>query len=191
MEKKKRKSKVSIEEWIERCNKKHKNYYGYSKSIFEYLTDDVIIICPRHGEFIKKAHLHFKSGCNYCSKNKLLHIDEVKEKLSKNIYFDILPFENYIGNRQKIEVICKKNKHYGDSMAVNVGDAVLLMGYELLLECGYPYELSAKAVTQYLRGVVNTAWGQALIWPLPSVRAHVHLKNVASCCSIPTASHVA
>lgn len=53
------------------------------------------------------------------------------------------------------------NKHYGESMAVDVGDAVLLMGYELLMESGFESELVNEATKQYLRGVVNTAFGQA------------------------------
>lgn len=64
-------------------------------------------------------------------------------------------------------VFGKENKHYGESMAVSLGDGVLLMGYELLLESGFDKELTSKAVSHYLRGVVNTAWGQAFDVSLP------------------------
>lgn len=50
----KRKSKVSIEDWTNRCNKVHNNKYDYSKSHFIHLTDEVIIICDEHGEFKKE-----------------------------------------------------------------------------------------------------------------------------------------
>ena len=82
-----RKSKVSLENWIERCQKKHNNKFDYSKSNFNYLTDNVIIICEKHGEFEKTAQNHLKSGCPYCSKNQKSHIDDVKHTLSNNIYF--------------------------------------------------------------------------------------------------------
>lgn len=105
-----RKSKVSIESWIDRCDKIHDSKYEYSKVNFNYLTDEVIIICDKHGEFKKRANLHLKSGCARCSKQKL-HKDDVMELLNKNTYFDISPFDNYINNRQKIEVSCKKENH--------------------------------------------------------------------------------
>lgn len=51
--------------------------------------------------------------------------------------------------------------HYGESMAVNAGDAVLCLGYRLLLDCGFPADKAKEAVDQMLRGIVNTAYGQA------------------------------
>lgn len=106
-----RKSRVSIENWKERCNKKHNNKYDYSKVNFSHLSDIITIICPKHGEFNKVASLHLKSGCLRCSNNRKFHIDDVKELLSTNKFFDILPFSNYLGNRQKINVLCKDKGH--------------------------------------------------------------------------------
>jgi len=112
MSKIKRKSSLSIVDWINKCNIKYNYKYDYSKVQFEYATDNVIIICDKHGEFIKRAGLHlYKSGCSKCSKKKKYYIDDVKELLKKNKYFDILPFNNYIGYRQKIKVLCKKESH--------------------------------------------------------------------------------
>jgi hypothetical protein len=108
---KKRKSSVSIKDWILRCNLKHNEKYDYSKSYFEYLTDEVIIICDKHDEFKMNAGYHLKSGCIRCAKNKKFHIDDVKILLNESKIFDIPTFHSYTGNRQKIEVICKKDKH--------------------------------------------------------------------------------
>jgi hypothetical protein len=44
-------------------------------------------------------------------KKKKYYIDDVKKLLDKNKYFNILPFDNYTGYRQKIKVICKKENH--------------------------------------------------------------------------------
>lgn len=51
--------------------------------------------------------------------------------------------------------------HYGESMAINAGDAVLLLGYELLNRLNFEPERIIKAQNQFLRGVTNTAFGQA------------------------------
>lgn len=51
--------------------------------------------------------------------------------------------------------------HYGDTMAVNIGDAVLEIGQELLLSADYDDRLVRKAGLKMLRGITQTAWGQA------------------------------
>lgn len=55
----------------------------------------------------------------------------------------------------------KDNLHYGESMATNVGDAVLCLGYQLLLNCGFGLGQVKGAMDQMLRGIINTAYGQA------------------------------
>lgn len=51
--------------------------------------------------------------------------------------------------------------HYGDSMAVTVGDAVLCIGFDLLNSCGFEPEKVQKATAKMLRGIAETAFGQA------------------------------
>ncbi|MBI2464624.1 polyprenyl synthetase family protein [Candidatus Shapirobacteria bacterium] len=53
------------------------------------------------------------------------------------------------------------DRHYGDSMAVDVGDAVLEIGQELLLSAEFEDKLVRRATLKMLRGITNTAWGQA------------------------------
>lgn len=52
------------------------------------------------------------------------------------------------------------DKHYGESMAVELGAAVLEMGQELLLSADFEDKLVKKATIKMLRGIVNTGWGQ-------------------------------
>lgn len=59
--------RLTITEFIKRCNKIHNNKYDYSK--FEYKNDKSksIIICPIHGEFKQAPQDHYRSGgCNLC-----------------------------------------------------------------------------------------------------------------------------
>lgn len=53
------------------------------------------------------------------------------------------------------------DSHYGESMAVDIGDAVLELGHELLLNSNYDPKLVLKANQKLMRGIANTAWGQA------------------------------
>ncbi len=62
------------------------------------------------------------------------------------------------------------DKHYGEAMAVNIGDAVLCLGYEMLARCGFDDRLTNKAMVQLLRGITNTAYGQAFDVSLPKLK---------------------
>ncbi len=53
------------------------------------------------------------------------------------------------------------DEHFGEAMAVNVGDAVLCLGFERLLNSGFEAEKTKKVMQQMLRGITNTAYGQA------------------------------
>lgn len=51
----------------------------------------------------------------------------------------------------------KSNEHFGNSMAVSIGDAILCLGFELIFEINS----NDTAMKQLFRGIVNTAFGQA------------------------------
>lgn len=59
------------------------------------------------------------------------------------------------------EFFAKGDKHKGESMAVNVGDAVLCLGYEMILQSGFESEILVKSVAYLMRTIANTAFGQA------------------------------
>lgn len=49
--------KLSQEEFIERCKKKHNNYYSYDKTVYTGMSNDdyIIVTCPIHGDFKQLA----------------------------------------------------------------------------------------------------------------------------------------
>ncbi len=53
------------------------------------------------------------------------------------------------------------DKHYGEAMAVTTGDAVLCLGFELLNNSGFEQSRVQKAMRKMLRGITQTAYGQA------------------------------
>lgn len=61
------------------------------------------------------------------------------------------------------------DKHYGESMAVNVGDLVLCLGYERVLGCGLEDKRVLEAGKELMRGIANTAQGQAYDVSLPKL----------------------
>lgn len=67
------------------------------------------------------------------------------------------------------EFFGKEDIHYGEAMAVNVGDAVLCLGFEKLLSCGLETKKVQRAMNQLLRGIANTAYGQAYDVSLPKL----------------------
>lgn len=61
-------SKISKDDFVERCNKVHGNKYDYTETVIDGLRGKTTIICPKHGRFrqIPYDHLH-GHGCPSCS----------------------------------------------------------------------------------------------------------------------------
>lgn len=55
----------------------------------------------------------------------------------------------------------KYGEHYGDAMAVNVGDMVLSLGYETFMRSGFEPRLLVEAMAHLQRTIFNTVIGQA------------------------------
>lgn len=78
----------NTEEFIRKAIIIHNNKYDYSK--VDYVTNEtpVCIVCPKHGEFWQKPHLHLSGrGCYKCNQSKG-ELDIIKYLNSKNIKFE-------------------------------------------------------------------------------------------------------
>jgi len=85
----------SNDDFIAKCKEIHNNYYDYSKTFYKNYKSKIIIICPKHGEFIQNARTHFRgSGCSDCKRSKgELFIQDFLHK--KNIkYIRQMKFED-------------------------------------------------------------------------------------------------
>lgn len=53
---------------LERFKKAFGNDYDYSKVVFKKVDEKVIIICPKHGDFLMRPRAHYadKRGCPKC-----------------------------------------------------------------------------------------------------------------------------
>ena len=102
--------KLSFEDFKDRVNKKYNNFFDYSKSYFKSMDDDIIIICPIHGEFIKSPNNHLVShGCKQCLEeyrlNKL-QIDFIEK--SKILHHNKYDYSKvvYKSAKTNVEIIC-------------------------------------------------------------------------------------
>lgn len=99
---------MSNNDFIERCNKKHKNKYDYSKTNFIRNIDKIKIICPIHGEFeqVASAHLH-GNGCIKCAgverKSTQDFIKRAKEVHGDKYDYSLV---NYTTCKDKVKIIC-------------------------------------------------------------------------------------
>jgi len=59
----------SAEIYFSEVAKIHDNKYDYSKAEYTYARNKILIICPKHGEFLQAAsvHLNHRSGCPKCA----------------------------------------------------------------------------------------------------------------------------
>ena len=99
--------KISKNEILEFCNKKHNYKYDYSLVEYKTLRDKVKIICKTHGIFEQRLDSHKISGCPKCNSIKLSNeiFIEKANKIHNNKYDYSLV--NYINIITKVKIICQ------------------------------------------------------------------------------------
>ena len=116
--------KYDTEEFIEKANFVHNNYFSYKKTIYMGSNNKVIVTCPIHGDFEVRANNHIKgNNCPFCAKEKIQHhitklpqinsstkklttndfLEKYKEKFENNYNFDKFV---YVNTRTKSIVTC-------------------------------------------------------------------------------------
>lgn len=94
------KPRRDLEYFLSEAKKIHKNKYDYSKVIFTKMFDNVIIICPKHGEFkqLPANHINHKTRCPSCavgkSKKETMWLDSINLPNNKNTRSVILNINN-------------------------------------------------------------------------------------------------
>lgn len=59
--------RITQEEFIRRARERHGDIYDYSNTNYVSMKNQVIVICPYHGEFRPKAVQHLQYGCMECA----------------------------------------------------------------------------------------------------------------------------
>lgn len=106
----------NTQQFIERSNIKHNNFYNYSKVDYKHSDIKVIIICPTHGEFLQVASTHLRGhGCSKCAddifgRKTLITQDEfIKEATEKHKGVYNYSKTKYIKSDEKVTITCIKH----------------------------------------------------------------------------------
>jgi hypothetical protein len=57
---------LTLEQFVEKANKAHNNFYSYEKFVYKNLSTKGVITCPLHGDFEQVANNHLREGCMAC-----------------------------------------------------------------------------------------------------------------------------
>lgn len=136
------------EEILKQINTTH-TYYDYSKSVYAGIDNNIIIICPIHGEFEQTPYRHFTMNkkCPKCSNEntgKLLKkpIEEFIEKANNvhnNKYsYDLVEYKTLTN---KVIIICPAHGQFKQRAADH------LQGHSCS-DCGYKNASNSIALTQ-------------------------------------------
>lgn len=103
------KKRLSLEDFIERANKKHGSKYNYSLVKFKHSNEKTTIICPEHGEFNQKPDTHLSgAGCPACANVNSPTTEDFLKKATE-VHGDRYDYSQsmYLNAGTKISVICK------------------------------------------------------------------------------------
>ena len=110
------KSRMSLDEFIERAQKVHNGKYIYDKVVYVNSRTPVEIICPKHGSFFQIPEVHLRGcECPCCARERLLATprvttDEFIQK-AKAVHGDEFDYSEtfYNGAHKKVKIICRKH----------------------------------------------------------------------------------
>lgn len=111
--------KKTTEEFIEQARKVHGDKYDYSKSVYVSNKTPIIIICPKHGEFIQKPLSHLQGqGCQKCYYERSGNLrrkslgDFIRQANEiHNGKYDYSKV-NYVNGKTPVTIICPKHGEF-------------------------------------------------------------------------------
>ena len=136
---------LSIEEFIEKSKKVHKDKYDYSLVDYQGRGKKVTIICKKHGEFRQTPHSHMSQrGCSECGKEKSRSaligrkksdetIKKITEKTrsnseefiekSKKVHGDKYDYSlvDYVNAITKVKIVCKIHGDFEQTPNTHLG----------------------------------------------------------------------
>ena len=109
----------TLEEFIDKSNKIHYNYYDYSKVNYINNKEKISIICPEHGEFMIQPGAHLQGrGCPRCGNSKKGTYKKLNTESFINkaiaIHGDNYDYSEveYTGYKNPVKIYCKKHGYF-------------------------------------------------------------------------------
>lgn len=104
----------STKTFIEQAKSIHGNKYDYSKVDYKNANSKVIIICPKHGEFLQEpsVHINQRCGCPKCAleQNGIAKRKGLEQfiKEARKLHGNRYDYSNaiYVNSQTPIEIIC-------------------------------------------------------------------------------------
>jgi len=117
---------LTFQEFVNRANIRHNNFYDYSKVVYKKMITKLCIICPIHGEFWQtpEAHLYTACGCPKCGSIKIWekrHKPTTEEFINKAILVHGNKYNytkvKYVKSSLKVCIICPIHGEFWQSPA--------------------------------------------------------------------------
>ena len=102
--------RLTTQLFIEKSNIIHNNKYDYSLVDYKNNINNIMIICPIHGEFEQRPSNHlFGSGCKKCQIENIkndTYIEKCKLKFNNKYDYSLVEYKN---NRTKVKIKCSEH----------------------------------------------------------------------------------
>lgn len=119
-------TRLSTEEFIEKANLIHDNYYSYELTLYTKSEEKVIITCPIHGNFLQTANSHLQGvKCKDCAYVRLGKLgrkgkDEILKKFKeKHGDFYSYDIDENVKTDDVIKIICPNHGEFNQKVSVH------------------------------------------------------------------------
>jgi hypothetical protein len=106
-------AKLTTEDFIRKARLVHGEKYDYSKAEYNGDRNKIIIICPKHGEFLQSPYNHLEGkGCPKCVGRGLTKEDFIKE--AKTIHGEKYDYSKVVYGKStdKVIIICPEHGEF-------------------------------------------------------------------------------
>lgn len=135
--------KLSLDEFINRANETHSNFYTYTKTIYVNTDTKVIITCPTHGDFEQRPYDHMAGrGCSKCNVGEINSAEAFIEKANQ-VHMNQYDYSKviYTNNKTKVTITCPIHGDFKQAPANHIH------GKQGCVKCGYDRMASKQTLT--------------------------------------------
>lgn len=119
-------ARITLDDFVKRARKVHGDAYDYSKVRFENSTDNITIICPKHGAFEQNVRVHLLGhGCWKCYGERSGEMRRMSQEeflqRAKEMHGDKYDYSESVcrGSNEKVKIKCNTCGRYFYQLAGN------------------------------------------------------------------------